>query len=48
MPNFYGNAKDLFNSTLNDGSYNVERDLTQYSNVSQTNPGHTTQKWRLS
>jgi hypothetical protein len=38
MPNSYGNAKDLFNSTLNDGSYNVERDLTQYSNVSQTNP----------
>jgi hypothetical protein len=38
MPDSYGHAKDFFDSTLADGQKNKKRNLTQYSNPSQTKP----------
>ncbi|MDR6969539.1 surface antigen [Flavobacterium arsenatis] len=38
MPDSYGNAKDFFDSTLADGQKNEKRNLTQYTNPSQTQP----------
>jgi len=38
MPDSYGHAKDFFNTTLADGKYNKQRNLTQYTNTSQTKP----------
>lgn len=38
MPDSYGHAKDFFNKTLADGKYNKQRNLTQYTNPSQTKP----------
>jgi len=38
MPDSYGHAKDFFNKTLVDGKYNKQRNLTQYTNPSQTKP----------
>lgn len=38
MPDSYGHAKDFFDSELKDGDKNEKRNLTQYSNPSQTKP----------
>ncbi len=38
MLDSYGHAKDFFNKTLADGKYNKQRNLTQYTNPSQTKP----------
>lgn len=38
MPDSYGHAKDFFNSSLLDGQENRQRDLTQFTNPSQTKP----------
>ncbi|MDL2256744.1 CHAP domain-containing protein [Bacteroidales bacterium OttesenSCG-928-I14] len=38
MPDSYGHAKDFFDKTLVDGQINKKRNLTQYSNPSQTKP----------
>jgi surface antigen len=38
MPDSYGNAKDFFISSLNDGEKNVKRDLLQYTNPSKSKP----------
>ena len=38
MPDSYGHAKDFFDKTLIDGQKNKQRDLTQYTNPSQTKP----------
>lgn len=38
MPNTYGNAKDFFNTNLNDGELNTDRNLLQYKNGSKTLP----------
>jgi len=38
MPNSYGNAKDFFVKSLKDGQKSKQRNLTQYTNVSQTKP----------
>ncbi len=38
MPNSYGNAKDFYNSALNDGEINKQRNLTQYTNHSKSKP----------
>lgn len=38
MPDSYGHAKDFFEPTLPDGTYNPKRDLTQYTNGSRTKP----------
>jgi len=38
MPNSYGNAKDFYDRTLPDGSYNRDRGLTQYANPSSSRP----------
>ena len=38
MPNSYGNAKDFFNPSCSDGSYNPDRALLQFKNGSNTLP----------
>ncbi len=38
MPDSYGHAKDFFDQTLTDGQKNKQRNLTQYTNPSQTKP----------
>lgn len=38
MPDSFGHAKDFFDTTLEDGSYNKKRDLIQFSNPSETKP----------
>lgn len=38
MPDSYGHAKDFFDHTLKDGQKNKKRDLTQYTNPSNTKP----------
>ena len=38
MPDSYGHAKDFYNDTLKDGDINAKRNLTQYSNPSQSKP----------
>lgn len=38
MPNSYGHAKDFFQHNLNDGAYNRDRNLIQYTNPSLTKP----------
>ena len=38
MPNSYGHAKDFFDKSLKDGQKNKQRNLTQYTNPSQTKP----------
>jgi len=38
MPNSYGHAKDLFDSTLADGALNTDRALLQFRNGSATMP----------
>ncbi|KAB2639678.1 MAG: CHAP domain-containing protein [Verrucomicrobia bacterium] len=38
MPDSYGNAKDFFDSALEDGARNAPRDLTQYTNPSSSKP----------
>lgn len=38
MPDSYGHAKDFFDKTLSDGQKNPKRNLTQYTNPSQTKP----------
>lgn len=38
MPNSYGNAKDFYNRSLVDNSYNTDRALTQFSNPSSSKP----------
>ena len=38
MPDSYGHAKDFFDKNLTDGQKNKKRNLTQYSNPSQTKP----------
>lgn len=38
MPDSYGHAKDFFNSSVSDGGYNKQRDLTQYRQGSNTKP----------
>lgn len=38
MPNSYGHAKDFFNRNLNDGEYNPDRNLKQYTNPSKRKP----------
>lgn len=38
MPDSYGNAKDFFNHSLNDGDMNIQRDLKQYTNPSISIP----------
>ncbi|RAV98414.1 CHAP domain-containing protein [Pseudochryseolinea flava] len=38
MPDSYGNAKDFFDQSLDDGTSNVRRDLTQYRNRSKSKP----------
>lgn len=38
MPNAYGHAKDFYNPKLKDGSYNKDRNLTQYQNPSASLP----------
>lgn len=38
MPDSYGNAKDFFDTSLADGSYNPKRDLYQYTNNSKYKP----------
>lgn len=38
MPNSYGHAKDLFDTTLTDGALNTDRGLVQFTNPSATKP----------
>lgn len=38
MPDSYGHAKDFFDASLPDGTYNPKRDLVQYTNGSRTRP----------
>lgn len=38
MPDSYGNAKDFYNATLNDGALNTQRALIQYTNPSNHKP----------
>lgn len=38
MPDSYGHAKDFFDNTLADGEINKKRNLSQYSNPSQSKP----------
>ncbi len=38
MPNSYGHAKEFFDHSLSDGSYNTGRNLRQYSNSGTTKP----------
>jgi len=38
MPDSYGHAKNFFDKTLTDGQKNKQRNLTQYTNPSQTKP----------
>ena len=38
MPDSYGHAKDFFDNTLADGQKSRKRNLTQYTNPSQTRP----------
>ena len=38
MPDSHGNAKDFFNPALPDGARNLQRDLLQFVNGSQTRP----------
>jgi len=38
MPNSYGHAKDLFDNTLPDVAFNIERGLMQYRNVRYEKP----------
>ncbi len=38
MPNTYGHAKDFFNTSLDDGQLNTDRNLLQYKNGSETLP----------
>lgn len=38
MPDSYGHAKDFFDYTLKDGQKSTKRDLTQYTNLSNTKP----------
>ncbi len=38
MPNSYGHAKEFFNKSLLDGSYNADRGLIQYANPSRQKP----------
>ncbi|MFI5172397.1 MAG: CHAP domain-containing protein [Chitinophagales bacterium] len=54
MPDSYGNAKDIFDRTLPDASYNTQRALVQYQNPSLKQPavddiivfdGHLTNKY---
>lgn len=38
MPDSYGNAKDFFNPALSDGQMSTQRNLTQYTNSSISQP----------
>ena len=38
MPDSYGNAKDFFDVSLNDGALNIKRNLIQYTNPSKQKP----------
>lgn len=38
MPDSYGHAKDFFNVKIKDGQTNKQRNLTQYTNPSQSKP----------
>jgi len=38
MPDSYGNAKDFFDNSLPDSTYNSKRDLVQYTNGSKVKP----------
>lgn len=38
MPDAFGNAKDFFDATLTDSSYNAKRGLMQYTNNSTSQP----------
>lgn len=38
MPNSYGNAKDFFNPSIEDGNFNKERGLKQFENPSRVKP----------
>lgn len=38
MPNTYGNAKDFFDLSINDGEKNSKRDLLQFKNPSKSKP----------
>ncbi len=38
MPDSYGNAKDFFNDSLPDSSYNARRDLWQFTNGGSSRP----------
>lgn len=38
MPDSYGHAKDFFDYEVVDGEINIKRNLTQYTNPSQTKP----------
>lgn len=38
MPDSYGHAKDFFDEALLDGQHNKQRNLTQYTNSSQSQP----------
>lgn len=38
MPDSYGHAKDFFDSSIKDGQKSKKRDLTQYTNSSNTKP----------
>jgi surface antigen len=38
MPDSYGHAKDFYSKSISDGKYNTKRDLTQYSNPSNSQP----------
>ncbi|WP_103865598.1 CHAP domain-containing protein [Aquimarina sp. I32.4] len=38
MPDTYGNAKDFFDETLQDGALNKQRNLLQYHNGAETKP----------
>lgn len=38
MPDTYGHAKDFFNSQINDGEINKQRNLQQFKNPSKSKP----------
>lgn len=38
MPDAYGHAKDFFDASLTDGTFNAKRGLWQYTNPSKTKP----------
>lgn len=38
MPDSYGNAKDFFDNSINDGSISIKRDLIQFTNPSKSKP----------